>query len=86
MYWSQAHKADIDSKAKNSVENGKNIFLGTNQLEQMDGPTKKHEKSMTAEPQVLWGTDFSEVTVGWKTRGQLCGTMTDDLGCTLKYE
>ena len=45
MYWSQAHKADIDSKAENSVENGKNIFLGTNQLEQMDGPTTKHEKS-----------------------------------------
>lgn len=46
MYWSQAHKADIDSKAKNSVENGKNSFLGTNQLEQMDGPTKKYEKSL----------------------------------------
>ena len=45
MCWSQAPKADIDSKAKNSVENGKNNFLGTNQLEQMDGPTRKHEKS-----------------------------------------
>lgn len=41
---------------------------------------------MTAEPQVLWGADFSEVTVGWKTRGQRCGTMTDDLGCTLTYK
>lgn len=45
MCWSQAQKADIDSKAKNSVENGKNNFLGTNQLEQMDEPTRKHEKS-----------------------------------------